>query len=78
MNTATYQNISPLEVALGAFYNLSKKAQKEFLRVIAEQNLAASDALQAEIEKGREQIRNGECVVLATDADFDEYFKTVS
>lgn len=77
--TITYQKISPLDVALGAFYNLSKKAQKEFIKVITKKNICCSvDAeLMKEIEEGRQQIIRGESVMLATDEDFDAYFKTV-
>lgn len=77
--TITYQKISPLDVALGAFYNLSKKAQKEFIKVITRNSVSHGvDAeLMKEIEEGRQQISRGESVMLATDEDFDAYFKTV-
>lgn len=34
MNTAVYPQLTPLQVALGAYNNLSKKAKKEFLKMI--------------------------------------------
>lgn len=80
MNTSTtYQRISPLDVALGAFYNLSKKAQKEFLKVVTNATPidAVDEQLMMDIEEGRQQISKGESVMLATDEDFDAYFKTV-
>lgn len=36
MNPVTYQQVSPLEIALGVYFNLSRKAKKEFKKAVAE------------------------------------------
>lgn len=36
MNTSTYQQMTPLQIALGAYMNLSKTAKKEFKKTIVE------------------------------------------
>lgn len=61
MNTTTIPQITPLEAALGIYFNLSKKAKKEFKRIIGETESAEFDITKTrsykesmrDIEEGR-------------------------
>ena len=51
METGTYQQMSPLQIALGVYMNLSKKAKKEFKKTIANMEEAEFDITKTEAYK---------------------------
>lgn len=51
MNTVTYKQMTPLQIALGIYQNLSKKAKKDFKKAIIEMEEAEHDITKTEAYK---------------------------
>lgn len=75
MNTMTYQQMTPLQIALGVYLNLSKKAKKEFKKAIGELEEAEHDITKTEAYKeSMRDIEEGRVREFESFEDFKQWY----